>query len=296
MRILVTGAAGYIGSALTSELIKLKHDVIAIDNLSTGYYINKKSKFIKLDLLDLENLKKLFSENKIDIVMHLAAYSNVEESEKNKKKYKSNIIGTKNLINCMSNQKIIFSSSASVYGDPVEYPITEDSPLNPKSYYAQTKCECENLIINSKKPYVIFRYFNVVGNLDIKYKKDSNDLISNILASIKGKELLIYGSDYETKDGTAIRDFIHVVDIIKAHISAIDLEIDEIINLGTNNGISVMQMVNAFVDYIKKPIPYKFVEKREGDISISVASNTKAKILLNWEPEKKIIDVVKSLI
>jgi len=299
MNILVTGGVGYIGSAVVQSLIQHNYRVIVIDNLSSGKekYVHKNAVFLKADLKDKKALAKIFTQFSIDMVYHLAAYKSVAESIKNPKKYEINITGTKNLLEVMKESKcfkIIFSSSAAVYGNPKYTPIDESHPLNPINFYGETKVECEKLIQKSGIPYVILRYFNVSGNVGLNYiDNDAEDVISKMMQAVKKKKkFLIFGNDYDTEDGTPVRDFIDLNDITKAHIDAMGAE-NEILNLGSGTGMTIKQLA----DMVKKLIPkfqYQIGPRREGDIAISVASNEKAKKILGWKPKTSIKDMIKA--
>ena len=235
--ILVTGGAGYIGSHIVENLVKSKNRVIILDNLVTGYkrLINKKAKFIKSDIKNKRNLKKIIKNNKIDSIIHLAAYLNVSEAEKNKKKYyNNNIIGTKNLIEACKNssvKNIIFSSSCAVYGN-VKGAVSEYKKPNPGGYYGYTKFKGEELLKKFKKKYNynfgIFRYFNVAGASPSgkigEIETSHGHLIKNLaIQSLKkNPKVKIFGNNYKTFDGTCIRDYIHVTDLADIHIKGLD--------------------------------------------------------------------------
>lgn len=310
--ILVSGGAGYIGSHLIKNLLKEGFFVVVVDNLSSGFiepieiirnkYVSKENnlEFIKGDLNDRENLDKIFSQRKIDIVMHLAAKTNVIESIQKPSFYnQENYVNSVNLIDAMTAHninKIIFSSTAAVYGDPKYTPIDEahsTSPLNP---YAQTKLDFEKYLSKIRNlKYTVFRYFNVggadlEGNLG-KSHLESQDLMENIMKVALGQKefLSIYGNDFETSDGTPIRDFVHVEDISFAHVLAIkkidQFEGGQIFNLGSQNGFSVKEIINQASLIINRDLPIKNEKRRQGEIAISVTSIAKAKNILGWEPQ-----------
>ncbi len=313
--ILVTGGAGYIGSHIVEELIKDKKKVIIIDNLVTGYkkLINKKAKFIKADIKDESKISKILKENNISSIIHLAAYLNVSEAEKNKKKYyQNNIIGTQNLLKACKNssvKNIIFSSSCSIYGN-VRGSVTENKKPNPEGYYAFTKFKGEQLIKEYSKKYkykfAILRYFNVAGassSLKIgQIEKSHGQLIKNVaIQYLKKKPVInIYGSDYNTKDGTCIRDYIHVSDLANIHIRSIKyLERNKksiTLNCGYGKGYSVKQIVDIFIK-IKKKVEVKFLNRRPGDIAQVYANTKKFKKILKWKPKYNDIKlIIKSAI
>jgi len=309
--ILVTGGAGYIGSHIVENLVKTKNRVIILDNLATGYkrLINKKAKFIKSDIKNKLDLIKIIKNNKIDSIIHLAAYLNVSEAERNKKKYyNNNIIGTKNLIEACKNstvKNIIFSSSCAVYGYS-KGAVNENKILKPIGYYGYTKLKCEELIKKYKKKYNynfgILRYFNVagaspsgkIGEIEAKH----GHLIKNLaIQSLKKiPKVKIYGNKYKTKDGTCIRDYIHVTDLADIHIKALDYLVDNkksfILNCGYGKGYSVKQIVNIFKS-IKKNVLVEYLKRRPGDMAQVYSNTKKFKKLLKWKPKhnnvKKII-------
>ena len=235
--ILVTGGAGYIGSHIVEQLVKTKARIIIIDNLENGYkkLINKNAIFVKGDIKNLNHLRRIFFKYKINSVIHLAAYLNISEAEKNKKKYyKNNVIGTLNLIECckFSNIKhFVFSSSCSIYGSTIGA-VSEKTRANPKGYYAYTKHKSEKIIIKYAKKYnynyAILRYFNIAGaspsNKIGEINSSHGHLFKNIaIQSLKKKPVInVYGDDYKTKDGTCVRDYMHVSDLSVAHVKALE--------------------------------------------------------------------------
>lgn len=308
MNILVTGGAGYIGSALSKRLLNLNHNVIIIDNCSEEKqnYIDHRAKTYKINLNNKHLLKKVFEENEIDVVMHLASYKDALESMTEVSKYSKNIITLINLLDCMVEcnvKKIIFSSSAAVYGNPNYTPIDEKHSTNPTNYYGFTKLKCEE-IINwySKLKGIIginLRYFNVGGDAGLNYiDKNATNVFSILMETIEGKRnhFNVYGNDYNTRDGTCIRDYIDVNDLIEAHILALKLNHPETINLGTEKGITTLELIKNLEEVSGKNINYIFQERREGDIEISTASYQKAKSLIGWEPKKSLKEMLESLL
>lgn len=306
MNILVTGGAGYVGSACVAELVRTNHKVIVVDNLANGNqkFVDKKARFYGADLTDEAKLEEVFNENKIEAVIHFAAYKAVEESMENAPKYSDNIKGTLNLLNMMVKHKVaklICSSSAAVYGVPKEGRVDEKTPENPINYYGFTKLMCEKLIdwyskIHGLK-YVCLRYFNVAGDAGLKYvDKDAKNIFPILMEVLTGKreKLTIYGSDYETRDGTCVRDYIDINDLVDAHLLALDAEGNHIINLGTSNGVTVKELVEATELVTGKKLPYEFGPRRKGDPPILIASNTKAKDILRWEPKRTIKEMIES--
>ncbi len=306
-KILVTGGAGYIGSAATKMLIKEGYQVAVVDNLSKGdkKLVDARANFYKADLVDLDKLSKVFQKHKFDSVMHFAAYKAVEESMENAVKYSDNITGTVNLLNCMVKfgvKQIIYSSTAAVYGLPREKPITEKSPLEPINYYGFTKLASEQIIGWFGKvhgiQYVNLRYFNVAGDGGLSYVDPSAKNIFPIIMEVfsgKRSQLVIFGNDYHTPDGTCIRDYFDINDLVDAHILALDLKSSETINLGTAKGSSVAELVKLSEQVVGKSLKYKYGERRQGDPAVLVASNAKAKKLLGWEPKRRLEDMIKSM-
>lgn len=316
MNILVTGGAGYIGSHIIELLVKKKtNKVIVLDNLSTGYkiLINKKSKFFKGDINNKKLIIKLIKKFNIHTIIHLAASLNVSEAEKNKKKYyKNNIMGTKNLLLACKNTpiaNIIFSSSCSIYGN-IKGSVNERKKPNPKGYYAFTKYKGEELIKKyaSKFNYNfgILRYFNVVGASSSgkigEIETSHGHLIKNIaIQSTKEKpKINIYGNNYNTKDGTCVRDYIHVTDLANIHIKGLDYLIKNkksfTMNCGYGKGYSVLQIVNKFKK-IKKNTQINFMSRRPGDIAQVFSDTKKFNEILKWKPKfNNINKIIRSAI
>ena len=305
MRILVTGGAGYIGSAAVRSLIEQGHIVVVVDNLSKGVrqLVDKRARFYEADLTDKPKLDAVFKE-KIDAVMHFAAYKSVAESMKNPTKYSDNITGTINLLDLMVKyevKKIIYSSSAAVYGIPEYTPVDEKHPTNPINYYGFTKLECERIIEWYSKihgiNYVSLRYFNVAGDSGMNYIDPSpENIFPIIMEAISGKRdrLVIFGNDYDTRDGTCVRDYIDINDLVKAHILALDVKGNHIINLGTESGTSVKELVQEAIKATGRKLRFEYGERRPGDPPILLASNKKARTILNWQPEKTVSEMIKS--
>ena len=303
--ILITGGAGYIGSHIVEQLTKSKKNtnIIILDNLVTGFkkLINKKAKFIKGDIKNLQKLIKIINSYEIDSIIHLAAHLNVSEAEKNKRKYyKNNVLGTSNLIKACKNSKvknIVFSSSCSIYGN-TKGSVNENKKPNPQSYYAYTKYKGEEIIIKNAKKlnyrYSILRYFNVAGaSLSGKIgeiQESYGHLIKNLaIQSLKkNPQIYIYGNDYDTKDGTCIRDYIHVSDLADIHIKSLDYlnknDKSLILNCGYGKGYSVKDVVNVFKK-IKKKVVVKYKARRPGDIDQVYADIKKFKKYFLWKPK-----------
>ena len=301
MNILVTGGAGYIGSVTSELLIKKKNQVIILDDLSTGcnFLIHPKAIFYHGSILDKKILKKIFTEHKIDLVCHYAAKTIVAESiEKPINYFTINIGGLANVLEAMilhKVKKIIFASSAAVYGNSKIFPIDEETKKEPCNPYGATKLYCENLIINAanahKINYVIFRFFNVAGSsITGKYgmaKKNPTLLIPSLNnCLIEKKSFAIYGKNYKTKDGTCLRDYIHVQDIAQAAICGINFlkkNRSAIFNLGSNKGYSILDIIKIAKKNIDPSLKFFFTKKRKGDPDKLLTNAKKAHKLLKWK-------------
>jgi UDP-glucose 4-epimerase len=305
--ILVTGGAGYIGSVCVKKLIEKNKNVIIIDNLSKGLkeLVDKKAKFYEGDLCDKDFVDKVFSENKINEVIHFAGYKAGRESMKNVVKYSQNITGTINLLDAMIKYKvelIVYSSSAGVYGNPKKKIINEDCNTSPINYYGYTKLACENLIKWYSKiyglKYCFLRYFNVAGDGGLDYiDPDAQNIFPIIMEVIFGirEKLVIFGEDYNTKDGTCVRDYIHVLDLVDAHISALDIKKNCALNLGSGEGFSLKDLVNTTEKITGKNFNFEFGERQDGEPDFLMASNLKAKEVLNWTPKYSLKDMIESI-
>lgn len=312
MSILVTGGAGYIGSHTVVELLNLNKEVIIVDNFSNSKPIvldkikeitGKTFKFYEIDTTNNEELEIVFKENKIDSVVHFAAYKAVGESvEKPLNYYSNNIINTLNVLNLMKKYNVknfVFSSSATVYGDPHTCPITEDFPLSTTNPYGATKLMIEDMLRDIAKAdasfnIAILRYFNPVGaHKSGLIGEDPNDIPNNLMPYIsqvavgKLERLSVFGDNYDTHDGTGVRDYIHVVDLAQGHVKALEkLKTNcglVTYNLGTGKGYSVLDMVKSFSGASGQDIPYKIVDRRPGDVAKCYADPTKANIELGWK-------------
>ena len=310
MRILVTGGAGYIGSVLVNKLIEQGHEVNVIDDLSNGFRenIDRRAKFTEGSILDKGNLNQALEG--VEVVYHLAAKIRVEEGEAKPELYKKvNIEGTLDLIKACVDKKIakfIFASTAAVYGDPEEFPVNENSKTNPVNVYGATKLEIDKYLEANAKNMgistICFRFFNIGGALKtkegswLKIKHEgATHLIPSILHSSSNKPLLIFGNDWPTKDGTPTRDFVHVVDLADALVKALnslDKAGNQVINLGTATGSTVLEVVKTAEKSLNKIISYNFAARRAGDSFALVTSNQKAKELLNWQPTKTLSDIL----
>jgi len=309
--ILILGGAGYIGSHANKILSNRGYSTIVYDNLSTGHKESVKwGKFILGDILDKEMLSKVFSENKIDAVMHFAASTDVGESVTDPGKYyKNNVATTINLLETMREFNIsyfIFSSTCATYGTPNIIPIPESHKQNPINSYGRTKLIVEQMLKDYSDAYDLkyaaLRYFNAAGadpETEIgEWHEPETHLIPLILEVALGKRdfITIYGDDYDTKDGTCIRDYIHIFDIVDAHIKALEYLIKNdksvIVNLGNGNGYSVLDIINASKKITNLDIPTKIGERREGDAISLIGDATKARTILNWKPQYQDINVI----
>jgi UDP-glucose 4-epimerase len=305
MAILVCGGAGYIGSHIVCELIRKHYDVVVIDNLSTGYrkLVHSKAKFYFGNISSTNILKRIFTENHIEAVIDLAASSVVSESIKNPIKYYSNNCSASlNLFKTMFEHninKIVFSSSAAVYGTPSHLPITEESSLKPINAYGETKLVIENMLNWFHKAYhlryVILRYFNVAGADKIEKIGEMHNpethLIPIVLQSVLNKTIVkVYGDDHPTHDGTCIRDYIHVNDLATAHILALEALLYDkntqakIYNLGNSIGFSVLDIINMIETVTHIKVNYEIADKRSYDPAILIADSNKIRNELGWRP------------
>jgi UDP-glucose 4-epimerase len=317
MNILVTGGAGYIGSHTCLELISAGYKVIVVDNLvnSKRESLRRVSKitkteipFYKIDLLNKEELSEVFQYTKIDAVIHFAGLKAVGESVTIPLRYyKNNVTGTTVLCEVMQEagvHNLIFSSSATVYGDPHKVPISEDFPLQPTNPYGRSKLMIEQIlsdlpIANDKWKVVLLRYFNPVGaHPRGEIGEDPNDIPNNLFPYVaqvavgKMPKLFVFGNDYPTSDGTGVRDYIHVVDLAKGHLMALErfnrTENVSIYNLGTGRGYSVLEVVDAFEKASGKSIPFEIISRRPGDVAVCYADATKANQELEWSAKSGI--------
>lgn len=322
MAILVTGGVGYIGSHTCVELLERNQEIVVVDNLCNSniealrrveIITGKKVKFYENDILDKEALRKIFKENKIDSVIHFAGLKAVGESvEIPLNYYHNNIIGTLALIDVMSEfncKNLVFSSSATVYGDSKIIPIPEDAPLSATNPYGRTKLFIEYILKDLYKSdnswnIAILRYFNPIGaHPSGLIGEDPNGIPNNLMPYItqvaigKLEYLRVFGNDYDTHDGTGVRDYIHVCDLAYGHVCALN-KLEEnpglvIYNLGTGTGYSVLDMVNSFEKVNSIKVPYKIVERRSGDIATCYADPSKAKKEMNFETSKTLEDMCR---
>ena len=329
MNVLVTGGAGYIGSHACLSLLETGHDIIVIDNLCNSseeslrrvrQLTGKEFELVIGDINDRPALDKLFSSNSIDAVMHFAGLKAVGEScEMPAEYYRNNVGGTLTLCEAMrahSVSTLIFSSSATVYGDPHTVPITEDFPLSTTNPYGQSKLMVENILRDfvtadeiTGNPFwniALLRYFNPVGAHESgRIGEDPDGIPNNLLPYIsqvaigKLEQLSVFGNDYPTKDGTGVRDYIHVMDLVDGHVKALDKLMSgelpkdcHVWNLGTGNGYSVLEMVDAFEKASGKPVAYQIADRRPGDIAECFADPAKAHNELGWQAARELPEMM----
>lgn len=321
-KILVTGGAGFIGSHTCVELLESGYEVIIMDNLCNSkeesvhrieQITGKKIKFYKTDMLDLDGIAEIFEKNEISAVIHFAGLKAVGESvEKPLEYYHNNITGTINLLRVMKRygcKTIVFSSSATVYGVNNQAPYTEDMPTSATNPYGYTKVMIEQILKDLTVPddewsVAALRYFNPIGaHKSGLIGEDPNGIPNNLVpyiaqvASGRLEKLKVFGNDYDTPDGTGVRDYIHVVDLAKGHISALKYALDHKgftpVNLGTGKGSSVLDVVKAYEKASGKEIPVEITERRAGDIATSYADTSLAKKLLGWEAELDLDDMCR---
>jgi len=327
MNILVTGGLGYLGSHAVVELIKQNYGVVILDNLSNSHKKNlkrlekitsQKINFYKEDIRHKSMLHKIFKDNNIGGVMHFAGLKSVKKSNSQRNEYFDvNVNGTRNLINVLNETNngkkfFIFSSSACVYGKPVYLPYDETHSLKPENFYGETKLQSEQILKETYKNYkdwkiVVMRYFNPIGSHHSHLIGDDplgkpENLMPNILKAVNSQKinLKIFGSDYETYDGTPVRDFIHVEDLISGHVVALNFlkkskkDIYEIFNLGNGEGLSVLQLIKCFEEVNELKVSIEFAEKRKGDLPIYFSSAEKIYKKLGWKPKFSVEDMCKS--
>jgi len=303
--ILVTGGAGYIGSHVVNLLIDKGYNVTVLDNLITGTFklINKKATFHEIDIADENKIEPILNNNQFDLIMHFAGLIRVDESVKDPKKYNEyNFTKSKIFLkNCLKYKinKIIFSSTATVYNDLKETKLSEKDELNPTNPYAESKLNFEKHLINQAKinnlKYIILRYFNVAGadeklrsGLISKYSTHLIKIASEVAVG-KKSELIINGNDYDTPDGTPIRDYIHVSDLADIHLVAAkylyEKKQSNIFNCGYGKGYSVKEVIEAYNKFLKKKIKFKIGPKRPGDSKILIANPDKFNQTMNWKPK-----------
>lgn len=311
MNILVTGGAGYIGSIATDQLLKADHKVVVYDNLSKGHMkaVDPEAVFIKGDVSDSEKVKQTLFKHQIEAVMHFAAYIEAGESMKVPEKYfHNNTINTLLFLESMLKagvKQFVFSSTAAVYGNPKNIPITEESKLHPTNAYGASKLLVENTLswyhqIHGLR-YAALRYFNACGATPAlgEHHLPETHLIPRALDAVMGKgpQLHLFGTDYDTKDGTCVRDYIHVSDLGRAHLLALDgLKKHPtgkmIYNLGSQNGFSNWEVIEVVGKVVGKPVPFIETRRREGDPAVLIASSEKIKKEVGWEAKYKNLEEI----
>lgn len=314
-KVLVIGGAGYIGSHVVKELLDGGYEALVFDDMSTGQEVNlfHEAGFIKGNILDRKALDAAMSQN-IDAVIHLAAKKAVGESMENPQKYAlNNLNGSVNILNAMADngvKHLVFSSSAAVYGMPIYTPVDERHPLNPINFYGYTKVTMESLMEWYSRlkefNYIALRYFNAVGYAADKSitgrEQNPQNLLPIIMETATGKResFAIFGSDYDTPDGTCVRDYIHVSDLASAHVAAVKRLMSDkksyCLNLGTGQGISVKQIVDAAENVIGKRLNYHYAPRRAGDPATLIAKADLAREILNWKPKYlNIEDIIRTV-
>jgi len=315
MNFLVCGGAGYIGSHMVKMLASLGHEVVTFDNLSTGFRDAVKwGEFVEGDLLNQTDLEALFSARRFDTVIHFAARSQVGESQHTPDLYyRNNVVGTMNLLDAMLRHqvhRIIFSSTAAVYGNPIRERIDEQHPKHPINVYGRSKLMVEKILEDYSRAHsihaVALRYFNAAGadpDSEIGERHDpETHLIPNIIRSLLGQSefgLKVFGGDYETDDGTCVRDYIHINDLCRAHLLAVEYLHDHkgfsAYNLGNGNGFSVMQVIRAVETVSSHDVTFEMLGRREGDPPVLVADARQAQEVLGWLPQfTDIEDVIRT--
>ena len=316
--ILITGGAGFLGSHMVALCLEKQVDVVVMDNLISSDLSNLKKleshfkvsiPFYEIDIRDKEKLKQFFKDHKFSAVIHFAGLKSVSESVANPDLYyDNNVVGSQNLIECIKDhgiKNVIFSSSATVYGDPQYLPIDERHPINPINPYGQSKADVEKLFCNDgyfKRATVkLLRYFNPVGSYKGIIGENPSGVPNNLMPYILGvaggsyNYLNIYGGDYETDDGTGVRDYIHVIDLIESHWAALIYDVPgcEIYNVGCGKGFSVKEMVKTFEKVNKVNIKYRMQPRRAGDVAICYASVNKIKNKLAWSAKLTLADMCR---
>lgn len=311
MKVLVIGGAGYIGSHVVKAMLKGGHEVTVFDNLSSGLIGNlfPQAQFIAGDIRHADDIEAAFAKG-FDACVHLAAFKAVGESMVEPEKYSiNNITGTLNILNAMTKyncKNIVFSSSAATFGQPEYVPMDEKHPTNPESYYGFTKLEIERFLnwydITRGVKFAALRYFNAAGydpDGEITgLEKNPQNLLPIVMEVACGmrKELQIFGNDYDTRDGTCIRDYVHVSDLAEAHVHSLEYIVAEnkslTVNLGSEQGVSVTEMVDAARSITGKPIPAKYVDRRPGDASALYATSALAKKLIKWNPKHSDVETI----
>ena len=304
VRVLVTGGAGYIGSACVKALLDEGYDVVVADNLSKGRkeLVDARAVFHEVDLAS-GDLDPLFPE-KVDAVIHFAAYKAVEESMEDVPKYSDNVTGTVRLLNAMVRhgvKRFVFSSTAAVYGNPDYTPVDEQHPVRPESFYGEAKYVVERMLAWYWRvhgiTYASLRYFNVVGDVLGYQDPEAKNVLPILMEVVTGKRdvFTVFGDSYDTRDGTCVRDYIDLQDLVRAHLAALSLDSSAIVNLGTSAGTTVKELVRVVEDVTGKEVSRRIAGPRKGDPAVIVASNEKAKRLLDWNPRVSLEESVRAM-
>jgi UDP-glucose-4-epimerase GalE len=311
MTILVAGGAGYIGSHTVKELAREGFDVLVFDNLSSGRLeLIRGVPFVQGDLLDRDALRRVFREHPIEAVLHFASLIQVGESYADPRKYYThNLTTSLNLFDAMleaGTTRLIFSSTAAVYGDPIETPIPESHPTRPVNPYGRAKLMVEEILQDYERAHGLhatsLRYFNAAGaEVDGgtgECHEPETHLVPNVLLSVLGKKpkLTVFGGDFPTPDGTAVRDYIHVTDLAEAHVLALKRLLaggsGDVINLGTEVGHSVLEVIRTAEKITGRAVPYDVGPRRKGDVAVLLASKAKAEIFLGWKPRLSSLETI----
>ena len=314
MRVLVAGGAGYIGSNMVLRLLETGHRVVIFDNLSTGHrrLLSKKAQFVEGDLRNFLDIRGALQKHKVDAVMHFAAAALVGESVQDPLKYyDNNVLATAQLLKAMQETKVkkfIFSSTCAIFGEPKRIPILEDDPKSPVNPYGQSKLMIETMLADHARAtdfrYVALRYFNACGahpggTIGELHEPEAH-LIPNILKVLTGekKELQIFGDDYDTPDGTCVRDYVHIEDLAAAHLAALEYlqkgGASDYFNLGSGNGYSVQEIVREVEKVTGKKVSAKKCPRRPGDPPKLVATSQKALRVLGWKPEHDLDSIIRT--
>ncbi len=311
--ILITGGAGYIGSHFVTHLVEKGETVLVIDNLQRGHReaVHKSAQFEQADILDFESIKNILQNYNIKSIVHFAAFAYVGESVENPKMYyTNNVAGSLNLIKAAVEtgvEKFVFSSTCSIYGNPLKVPISEEESAKPINPYAHTKLMIENILADFGRAYGLkyaaLRYFNAAGADSKGRIGESHDpephLIPIVLQAALGKreKIFVFGDDYDTADGTCIRDYIHIEDLADAHARALkylDKNESDIFNLGTGKGYSVLEIIRTVEEITGKKLNVEITERRAGDPAVLVAENKKAKDILGWMPKHDLKSIIET--
>lgn len=309
-KILVTGGAGYIGSAISQMLIKAGYQVVVFDDLSAGQAekVPEGAVFVQGDMTDEKVLDSTFTDHVFDAVIHCAAKKVMSESESEPAMYfKNNVGGVLNVLTMMekySVPKMVFSSTAAVYAPTIDTkPVVEIDPVGPVSVYGSSKLMAEKLITEFVRcgkihSYTILRYFNVAGDIGLEYQERNPQGVFPLLSKAieTDSTFTVTGTDYDTKDGSGVRDYIHLYDLAAAHLLSLDSEENNIFNLGTSNGYTVYELIAAFEAAVGREVKKEAAPRRPGDLAVMLADSTKAREKLGWQPVKTLEDMVSSMV